>query len=84
MTCGKHSPDGSALSVASASDEVEVVRFLPDGGATAGGKRALAIALAGPAREPVLKVLKSAGYTADEETARTIASPPPEAGSVNN
>lgn len=73
VTCEVLHPDSSALTVAAAFNKPEVVRFLIDNGAKAGGKRALAQALANPSGEPVVAILKTAGFSADEETARMVA-----------
>lgn len=73
VTCKEVHPDSSALTVAAAFNKPEVVRYLLDNGARAGGQRALAHGLANPSGEPVVTSLKAAGFKADEQTARMVA-----------
>lgn len=73
ITCEHGHPEDTALTVAAQNNRADFVRFLLKNDAKAGGKRAYAYALADPAREPVARQLKAAGYRADEETARLVA-----------
>ncbi len=75
ITCSQHGkPEDTPLSLASQYNHADLVRFLLEKGAKAGGKRAYAFALADPARAPIAQSMKAAGYKADEETARMVAS----------
>lgn len=74
ITCNNAVPESTPLSIAAKHNRPEVVALLLENGATAGGDRALAWSMSAPGREQVEQQLKTAGYEANDDTVRLVAS----------